>query len=82
MKLKVTANCTALGMSNTSRVMRIHQAGAAGLALTAVGLILTAMSYATYIGGTMWLLTNDDDIEGRNAISKAYREVKTKWNEN
>lgn len=81
MKHKVEANCTALGVSNASRIMRMNRAGAAGVAFTTVGLILTAISYATYIGGTMWLLTKDDDAEGRNAINKAYREAKTKWTE-
>lgn len=81
MKHKVEANCTALGVSNASRIMRMNRAGAAGVAFTAVGLILTAFSYVTYIGGTMWLLTKDDDTEGRHAINKAYREAKTKWTE-
>lgn len=78
MKHKVTANCTALGVSNASRVMRMNRVGAAGVAFTAVGLILTAVNYATHIGGTMWLLTKDDDEEGRRAIYEAYR---TKWTE-
>ena len=52
MKHKVTANCTALGLSNASRVMRMNRVGAAGVAFTAVGLILTAVNYATHIGGT------------------------------
>lgn len=81
MKHKVTANCTSLGLSNASRVMRMNRVGAAGVAFTAVGLILTAVNYATHIGGTMWLLTEDDDGEGRQAIYNAYREAQTKWTE-
>lgn len=79
MKRKNEVNCTALGMSNTSRIIRINRAGAAGVAFTAVGLILSAVSYATHMRGTIWLLTKDDDTEGRAAICKAYDETKTKW---
>ena len=60
MKRKNEVNCTALGMSNTSRIIRINRAGAAGVAFTAVGLILSAVSYATHMRGTIWLLTKDD----------------------
>lgn len=65
-------------MSNMSRIIRINRAGAAGVAFTAVGLILSAVSYATHIRGTIWLLTKDDDTEGRTAICKAYDETKAK----
>ncbi|RJV98299.1 hypothetical protein [Faecalibacterium sp. AM43-5AT] len=78
MKRKNEVNCTALGMSNMSRIIRINRAGAAGVAFTAVGLILSAVSYATHMRGTIWLLTNDD-TEGRAAIYKAYDETKAKW---
>lgn len=81
MKRKVEANCTALGASNASRIVRMRRTGAAGITFTAVGLILTAVSYVTYIGGTMWLLTKDNDAEGRAAIKKAYDETKTLWDE-
>ena len=32
MKHQVVTNCTALGVSNMSRIMRMNQAGAAGVA--------------------------------------------------
>lgn len=79
MKHQVVTNCTALGVSNMSRIMLMNRAGAAGVAFTAVGLILTAVSYATYIGGSSWLLTKNDDTEGRTIINKAYRETKSNW---
>ena len=53
MKRKNEVNCTALGMSNMSRIIRINRAGAAGVAFTAVGLILSAVSYATHMRGTI-----------------------------
>lgn len=79
MKRKNEVNCTALGMSNMSRIIRMNRAGAAGVAFTAVGLILSAVSYATHMRGTIWLLTKDDDTEGRAAIYKDYDETKAKW---
>lgn len=42
MKRKNEVNCTALGVSNKSRIIRMNRAGAAGVAFTAVGLILSA----------------------------------------
>lgn len=78
MKRKNEVNCTALGMSNMSRIIRMNRAGAAGVAFTAVGLVLTAISYATYMHGTMWISVRDNDTEGRSTICKAYTETEDK----
>lgn len=81
MKRKITTNCTALGMSDMSKVLRMERASTAGVVFTAVGLILTVVSYATNKTGTFWLLAEEDDMEGRAAIHKAYQETRAKWPE-
>lgn len=78
MKIKAIANCTALGMSDKAKIDRMHCAGAAGVIFTAVGLVLTAVSYATYMHGTMWISVRDNDTEGRSTIYKAYTETEDK----
>lgn len=78
MKIKANANATALGMSDGVKIDRMDRAGAAGVLLTAMGLALTVVNYATYMHGTMWVSTHEGDIEGRNAIYKAYKETETK----
>ena len=79
MKIKVYTNATALGLSNKARIIRMDRAGAAGVVFTAVGLVLTAVSYATYMRGTMWIVTNNDDMKGRSIIDKAYQEAEDKF---
>lgn len=78
MKIKATANATALGMSDTVKLNRMDRAGAAGVLLTALGLTLTAISYATYMHNTMWVGTYEGDYDGRTAIQKAYEETENK----
>ena len=78
MKIKAKVNSTALGMSDRAKIIRMDRAGAAGVVFTAVGLVLTAVSYATYMHGTVWTVVHDDDIEGRSLIDKAYREADAK----
>ena len=78
MKIKANANGTSLGMSDKAKIDRMDCAGAAGVSFTAVGLVLTAISYATYMHGTMWISVRDNDTEGRSTICKAYTETEDK----
>lgn len=78
MKIKANANGTSLGMSGKAKIDRMDCAGAAGVIFTAVGLVLTAISYATYMHGTMWISVRDNDTEGRSTICKTYTETEDK----
>lgn len=78
MKIKANVNSTALGMSDRAKTIRMDRAGVAGVLFTAVGLVLTAVSYATYMHGTVWTGVYDDDMEGRSIIDKAYKEAYAK----
>ena len=70
---------TAIGFSDLSKIKSFERTGLAGIALTAMGLVLTAVSCNNYKHGTAWLVTSEDDLEGRKYVVETCEDMKNKW---
>ena len=66
-------NFTAEGFGSADRIKRSRCMGAVGLIATAVGVILTAVSYIESNYGVGWFICDNEDLEARKAILLDYK---------
>lgn len=63
-------NCTAMGFSNQKNIKRAYQTGKAGLIITAVGVVLTAISYTNFAHKACWCECDENQTDSREFIQK------------
>lgn len=66
-------NCTAEGFGSADRINRARTMGAVGLIATAVGVLLTAVSYVESNYGVGWFVCDKEDTETRKTIWLDYK---------
>lgn len=72
-------DATGIGFSNRRTVTRMRHMGKAGLVLTAVGLVLSAVTYHDAWHNTLWCTTEDENLDGRVVIDEATGKVLKQW---
>lgn len=75
----IHTNGTAIGFSNKPRIVCAERTGLAGLAMTAVGLALTAMSFKNYCTGSIWYVADEDQPNSRKAVENAWDDINRAW---
>jgi hypothetical protein len=59
-----------MGFSNQKNINRAYQAGKAGLIITAVGVVLTAISYTNFAHKACWCECDENQTDSREFIQK------------
>lgn len=72
-------DATGIGFSNRRTVARMRYMGKAGLVLTAVGLVLSAVTCHDTWHNTMWCTTDDENFDDRKVIDEAAGKVVKQW---
>lgn len=80
MKKLFEFDCTGIGFSNRETVDRMWYMGKAGLVLTAVGLVLSAITHYDTWHNSVWCTTDDKNLDDRMVIHEAATNVVKQWN--